>query len=195
MFSCAVALISATVPVTSSASHAWGSYHWARNTPDFTFMNCFLYFIYTVIALQLTIQDVNADENTGEDALHCLSVSEGSEDSNGGRSKLFTNNCEMNIFVIYCGNSLYGNDECGNGPDQGYFVYSQNLEPGMSYDSVAIKTGGQIHYGACVGGISFGNDGEFKDYPDGSYECLDKTENADEITDSESVEDSDTESD
>jgi hypothetical protein len=159
------------------------------------FLSCL---IYSIIILQFTIQNTNADENPGEDAVFCLSISEGSEDSNGGKSQVFTNNCEMKIFIIYCGNSLYGNGECGNGPNQGFFVFSQNLDPGMSYESVAIKTGGEIHYGACIGGISFGNDGEFKDYPDGSYECLDKTNNADETTtntDSESIEASDAEID
>lgn len=36
MLICVAALITSTVPVTSSAFHAWGSYHWARQTSDFT---------------------------------------------------------------------------------------------------------------------------------------------------------------
>jgi hypothetical protein len=36
MLICAAALISAMVPGTSSADHAWGNYHWARTTNPFT---------------------------------------------------------------------------------------------------------------------------------------------------------------
>lgn len=124
-----------------------------------------------------------------------MATSDGSEDSNGGRSTVFTNNCDRAVFVIYCGDSLYGEGECGQGPNQGYFVFSGNIEPGNSYESVAIREGGNIVYGACFGGISFGNDGEFIDHPDGTYECLDRSGSSSQSTDSDDYAETDDKND
>ncbi len=83
-----------------------------------------------------------------------------------------TNNCGRAIFMLACGDLKYTSRTCGN--DTNYFTQSTNSAPtGISQTWVQpLKPGGRFFWGACVGGISFGNDGNFKAYSNGSYVCL-----------------------
>ncbi len=117
--------------------------------------------IAVVISLG-TIASAHA-RNPGTDATQCVQVSE----KNGHVT--FTNTCNRQIFVIWCGNQAYTKKRCGDGPKGGYFTHSANLKPGAD-NQVLFR--GQYRYGACVGSISFGNDGKFEDDARGRFRCL-----------------------
>jgi hypothetical protein len=107
--------------------------------------------------------DAQAHNNPGEPAMQCVRTQ-------GADGKvIFSNICDQKIFIIYCGDLKYSKQRCGNGPNGGFYTHSRNLEPGQSYDE-AID--GQYSFAACVGGISFGNDGEYTDEPNGNFTCL-----------------------
>lgn len=102
--------------------------------------------------------------NPGESAQNCVNASA------KGDAVTFKNNCGEKIFVIWCGELKYSKKRCGDGPKGGFYTHSFNMEAGAKRDETIMK--GAWWYAACKGGISFGNDGEYKDYPDGSVECL-----------------------
>lgn len=102
--------------------------------------------------------------NPGRDAQQCVSV-----DAKRGEVN-FTNNCNEQIFILWCGDMKYSKERCGDGPKSSFFVFSNNLSPGRS-SSIKIQDGGSYSWAACYGGISFGKEG-YEDYPDGSYKCL-----------------------
>lgn len=78
----------------------------------------------------------------------------------------FHNGCGEKVFVIYCGDLVYSNKKCGDGPDGGYFTQSINLAPGQNRRIDAHR----IQYGACYGSIGFGHE-EFSDTPMGRFSC------------------------
>ena len=97
-------------------------------------------------------------------AQECVDVNKGA----GGRIT-FTNTCDEKIFIVWCGDLKYSKQRCGNGPKGGFYTHSNNFAPGQSHDAVFD---GRFSYGACKGGISFGNDGEYIDNPSGGIQCL-----------------------
>lgn len=101
--------------------------------------------------------------NPGENAMRCVDVNE-----IGGRVT-FTNTCNKQIFVIWCGELKYSKKRCGDGPKGGFYTHSTNLKPG---DDNEVAVDGQYRYAACVGGISFGNSGEYEDDSRGRFRCL-----------------------
>lgn len=116
-----------------------------------------------VIGLTLSLcSTLSAYANPGQDAKDCLTV------SNGEEKVIFHNACDEKIFVLWCGNLKYSNQRCGDGPDGGFYTHSNNLAPGQDYD---IDVVGEYNYASCRGGIDFGNS-KYKDFPDGSYQCL-----------------------
>ncbi|QKO23273.1 hypothetical protein [Rhodoferax sp. BAB1] len=116
------------------------------------------------IAACLLVVTVNAHaRNPGENAQRCVDVSE-----RNGRVT-FTNTCNKQIFVIWCGDLKYTKKRCGDGPKGGFYTHSDNLRPGAEKE---IVVEGQYRYAACVGGISFGNSGEYEDDARGRYRCL-----------------------
>ncbi len=115
-------------------------------------------------AALLMVVAVNAHaRNPGESAQRCVDASE-----KNGRVTL-TNTCNKQIFVLYCGDLKYSKKGCGEGPKGGFYTHSNNVQPGASTDFVVE---GRYRYAACVGGISFGNSGEYEDFPNGSFRCL-----------------------
>jgi hypothetical protein len=103
--------------------------------------------------------------NPGEDARACVTA------QSTPNSVTLTNNCGVDIFALTCGDLKYTKKRCGAGPKGGFFTQSNNIKPGES-DSTDIEENGSIRWAACKGSISFGNDGEYKDSPNGSYTCL-----------------------
>jgi hypothetical protein len=106
-------------------------------------------------------------KNSGEDAQNCVSAS-----NNNGEVTL-QNNCGEKVFAIWCGDIKYTKKRCGDGPSGGFFTQSDNIGVGGT-TTIHVKPDGNYSYGACKGSISFGNDGTFKDYPSGSYTCLER---------------------
>lgn len=121
-------------------------------------------FIYAIsIALAGILAFGNsAEANPGESASYCVDF------SSGDNSVIASNQCGQKVFIIYCGDLSYSNLRCGDGPDGGYFTHSHILQAG---DTFAINVDGNISYGSCLGGISFGNE-KFSDDSSGSYRCL-----------------------
>lgn len=103
-----------------------------------------------------------AHANPGQDAKDCLST------TNGNEKVVFHNACDERIFVLWCGALKYSNKGCGDGPDGGFYTHSNNIDPGQDYE---IDVTGEYNYASCRGGIDFGNS-KYKDFPDGSYQCL-----------------------
>lgn len=110
-----------------------------------------------------------AADNRGQSAMDCVAVSAGAEQPQGVEV-VFTNNCDEQIFMIWCGDLQFSEDKCGDGPDGHYYTHSDNIEPGMS-NEIRLKSGGSYQFASCYGGISFGNSGEYTDEPDGSFTC------------------------
>ncbi len=117
--------------------------------------------VFVSIVLLLSVAGIVEAKNPGIIADKCVNV----------RGGTVTNNCSDQVFVIWCGDLQYSNQRCGDGPKGGYFTHSDNLRPGQSKD-LAVKSNGRFSYGACYGTISFGNSGEYRDYPNGNYDCL-----------------------
>lgn len=99
----------------------------------------------------------------GESAQSCVNA------RTNGDTLTFTNNCSEHVFVLWCGDLKYTKKKCGDGPSGGYYTQSENIPPGKE-STTTIN--GQYHYAACKGGISFGNDGNYKDHSDGTITCL-----------------------
>ncbi len=117
------------------------------------------------LAVLLLALSVNAQaRNPGESAQRCVSAS---SDSKG--KVTFENNCGEKVFVLWCGDLKYSKQRCGDGPKGGFYTHSNNIPAG---GEVTTVVNGRYRYAACKGGISFGNDGEYDDNPDGSYRCL-----------------------
>jgi hypothetical protein len=104
--------------------------------------------------------------NPGESAQNCVHAESGRD----GDIKL-TNTCREQIFVMWCGDQKYTKKRCGDGPRGGFYTHSDNIDPGGE-TTAHVRDGGSFKYGACKGSISFGNDGEYKDGPNGQYRCL-----------------------
>ncbi|MDW5442606.1 hypothetical protein [Polaromonas sp. SM01] len=108
-------------------------------------------------------QPGSTKRNPGKDAAGCVS------DNNG----ILTNNCGAKIFILYCGDLMYSKKTCGSGSKGQFFTHSNNLDSGAK-ETIRQKSGGQYRWAACFGGISFGNDGEYVDTPQGGYTCLER---------------------
>lgn len=91
--------------------------------------------------------------------------------STSGSTATLTNTCNQQIFVIWCGDQKWSNKRCGDGPNGAFYTHLDNLFPGKSL-SIVLNDNGTYQYGACTGGISFGNAGEYKDFPNGGYSCF-----------------------
>ncbi|WP_157050393.1 hypothetical protein [Herbaspirillum rhizosphaerae] len=103
--------------------------------------------------------------NTGREAMRCVSVSREKEDLG------FTNTCNIQIFVVWCGDLKYSKKQCGDGPaGNSFYTHSVNVGPG---DKQYARGIGDYHYAACEGGIAFGKD-EIQDRPDGTFTCVPK---------------------
>ena len=111
--------------------------------------------------LLLAMGGVAEAKNPGKSADRCVTAS----------GVTITNNCSEQVFILWCGDLKYSNQRCGDGPKGGFYTHSDNLRPGQSKE-LAIKPNGGYNYASCYGGISFGNDGEYRDYPNGNYDCL-----------------------
>jgi hypothetical protein len=105
----------------------------------------------------------------GASAANCVAVSRAA----GSDRATLTNNCGRNIFLIYCGELKYSSARCGR--DSNYFTHSYNMKPGeisQTKELVLTSPTANFLFGACYGQISFGNDGDFKAWANGSYACL-----------------------
>ena len=121
----------------------------------------YIYAISIVLAGILAFGN-SAEANPGESASYCVDFSSGTD------SVIASNQCGQKVFIIYCGDLSYSNQRCGDGPDGGYYTHSHILQAG---DTFAINVDGNISYGSCLGGISFGNE-KFNDDSSGGYRCL-----------------------
>lgn len=131
-------------------------------------------FVIAILALAFAPSIVaaqNSSGNTGDVASHCVDIQ--IEQSQYDDTEYFNimNTCNGDIFVIYCGDVVGSNNVCGGGNNSVYYTHSKVLRSGTSSEA-AIRGNGMFVWGACTGLISFGNDGHFEDYPDGSYRCL-----------------------
>ena len=112
-------------------------------------------------------------KNPGESANLCLTATSlgtekrGSKDTNQIE---ITNNCGQDVFVLYCGDLWATSRRCGSSP-KSYYTHSSNLGPNKSTD-FNVLANGSYQYAGCMGGISFGNDGEYRDEGSGSISCL-----------------------
>jgi hypothetical protein len=98
---------------------------------------------------------------TGESAQNCVRASV------SGETLTFQNSCGEHVFVIWCGDLKYSKKKCG---DNGmYYNMSANIETG---GETTAQISGQYRYAACKGGISFGNDGNYRETSNGGVECL-----------------------
>ncbi len=113
--------------------------------------------LIAVVAMSSTI----ALANPGKSAKHCL------DEERSGSTVTFRNTCDEKIFVIYCGDLKYSSKKCGDGPGGGYYTHSNNIAPNSKFQ---VEAKGNIEFGACMGGVSFGKD-EFSDSPNGNYNC------------------------
>ena len=97
----------------------------------------------------------------GESAQNCVRASV------RGETLTFQNSCGEHVFVIWCGDLKYSKKKCG---DNGmYYNMSANIEAG---GETTAQITGQYRYAACKGGISFGNDGSYRETGNGGVECL-----------------------
>ncbi len=111
------------------------------------------------------VRKVSNSINTGREAMRCVSVVREKEDL------AFNNTCNIQIFVVWCGDLKYSNKHCGDGPaGNSFYTHSTNVMPG---DKQYARGVGDYHYAACEGGISFGKD-EIQDRPDGTFTCVPK---------------------
>ncbi len=118
---------------------------------------------HSLTALILSLCSImNAHANPGQDAKDCLTV------TNGNEKAVFHNSCDERIFVLWCGQLKYSDKGCGDGPDGGFYTHSINIDAGQDHE---IDVKGEYTYASCRGGIDFGNS-KYKDFPDGSYQCL-----------------------
>lgn len=115
---------------------------------------------FLMLCLSLSAQ---AAKNPGESAQHCVTAIV------SGDTLTLKNICSEKLFVLYCGDLKYSNRKCGSGKHGEYYTHSSNLNVG---EESSIKINGRYQYASCKGNISFGNDGEYKDFSDGSFECL-----------------------
>jgi hypothetical protein len=122
--------------------------------------------------IALSALEVSA-ANPGKVVMECVETERERSEYDNGDELEFQNTCGFDIFVIYCGDLRYSDRECGDGPDDGYYTHSRNIEAGDSY-SIDLDKGQNknVSYGACKGGISFGNDGHYKDFPNASFNCM-----------------------
>ncbi|TFZ03743.1 hypothetical protein [Ramlibacter humi] len=104
-----------------------------------------------------------AANNTGRSAMQCVDA------RREGGDVAFTNRCNVQVFVVWCGDMKYSKKRCGDGPQgNSYYTHSTNVKPGEKSYARAI---GEYRYAACEGGIAFGKD-EIRDRPDGSFTCV-----------------------
>lgn len=102
-------------------------------------------------------------KNTGKSAMQCVSVNQVKDDVQ------FTNTCDKQIFIVWCGDLKYTKQKCGDGPKgNSYYTHSNNIMPGQT---ISTSVTGQYKYAACEGGIAFGKD-EIQDRPDGGFTCI-----------------------
>ena len=111
-------------------------------------------------------------------ALSCLTVTRAAHKYSPDKYETvtFKNQCNKQIFLLWCGNlRFYTGNTCGTKTSSGvYYSSSTNMIPDelSQTQKKEVLKGGQIEYAACYGGIGFCNNGDYKDYPDGSFECL-----------------------
>ena len=60
-------------------------------------------------------------ENRGESAMDCLIVSDGAEQPSGVEI-VFTNQCDEQIFMLWCGELQFSDRRCGDGPNGGFYT-------------------------------------------------------------------------
>lgn len=86
-----------------------------------------------------------------------------------GDKVVFSNRCNSNVYVLWCGALKYSKDRCGDGPKGVYHTHSANIEAGATK---SIDVRGRIDYAACMGRIGFGNDRNYEDLGNGQIRCL-----------------------
>lgn len=119
----------------------------------------------TLVPVATVARKTSDSINTGRRAMQCVAVTRDKEDI------IFTNTCNMQIFVVWCGDLKYTKKQCGDGPaGNAFYTQSVNIMPG---DKQYARGVGNYHYAACEGGISFGKD-EIQDRPDGTFTCVPK---------------------
>lgn len=127
-----------------------------------------------VFACLLVFSGNASARNPGKNAMDCVSVSQSGTNNSVVK---FTNRCNERIFILWCGELKHSKNRCGDGPKKagnagksaGYYTHSSNIDPGRDK---TVTVAGRYRYAACVGGISFGNDGEYVDDSSGGFSCL-----------------------
>ncbi|MFA7680394.1 MAG: hypothetical protein WCY07_09660 [Pigmentiphaga sp.] len=105
--------------------------------------------------------------NPGKEAIQCIHFSHDvSNREDGSYYAIFSNRCDVPVFVIWCGKAPYTSD-CGRNVKT-FYASSENIPPGQSRQALMQ---GRIWYGACEGTIGFGFPG-FEDTASGDYRCL-----------------------
>ncbi len=122
-----------------------------------------IYAVSLVLAGMLAFGTSAYAGNPGQSANNCTRA-----ESSGGTIS-FINECGEIVFVIWCGDLQYTRKRCGDGPGGGYYTHSRNIGAGGSYSVNGVE--GNLSWGSCLGGISFGHD-KYTDTSSGSYECL-----------------------
>lgn len=130
-----------------------------------------------IMLLSFNAHAVNPDGKVDE----CVDVSSSDNDT----LVSFVNNCNREVFVIYCGDlpheTIYGAGRCGSAANSVdvnrrnyYYNYGHNLGASQNFN-VEIK--GDFHYALCDGHVhveNFGyvdNHGEYKEDGQGGYSC------------------------
>lgn len=102
-------------------------------------------------------------ENTGRDAMRCLTITRDKEDL------YFENTCSQPIFVVWCGDMKNTKRKCGDGPaGNNFYTESMNVPVGRRMKTYGV---GSYKYAACEGSIGFRKK-EIQDRPDGTFTCI-----------------------
>lgn len=116
-----------------------------------------------VMLLTLVFSSTAMAKNPGKSADYCVR----------SMGTTITNYCSEKVFIIWCGDMQDSDQQCGSGPKGAYYTHSSNLNPGQRED-LKIKPRGNFEFASCFGVTSFGKDKEYKDMPNGDYQCLPK---------------------
>lgn len=81
---------------------------------------------------------------------------------------IFRNNCGAKVFILWCGDLKYTRKKCGDGPNGGYYTYSDNIGAGKE---VSANIAGRYSYNACMGSIGFDSAG-YRNDASGGVTCL-----------------------
>lgn len=117
------------------------------------------------------IADTFDDGNPGESAMECVERdTRGISYSDSHEKLVFRNRCNHEIFIAYCGDFKFYDQDCGDGKE--YYTHATpEIEAGGT-EELTLAINGHYEYAACKGGHGFDISEWFRADGDGDFRCL-----------------------